>query len=92
MKLHWACRFREQCFAWQPTSINYLAGSIAFFPFGLVMWLGTIPVVRRNFFKVHTIPSPAARSPGFHLLPALPPDRHDGAERISLAQSACVQY
>ena len=47
-------RFRVNTFKWQATGINYLAGTLAFFPFGLVLWLGTIPIIRRKFFKVRT--------------------------------------
>ena len=48
-------RFRKETFAWQAESVNYLAGSISFFPFGLLMWFGTIPYIRRNFFKVSSL-------------------------------------
>ena len=48
-------RFGQEVFAWQTTDVNYLAGSLAFFPFLGVLWITTIPAFRRKFFKVTSV-------------------------------------
>lgn len=46
-------RFWKQTFDWCDTSINILAGSVSM-AFGLLLWIGCLPWVRRKFYKVES--------------------------------------
>ena len=47
-------RFWSELVAWQKYSINYLAGSLSFL-FGIVLWVTTLPLIRRRFFNVSDV-------------------------------------